>query len=216
MEVSYSLSDLANEYLAANPTSNESSMVDLTELSGGLNLLSAEKRNNLSSLSARDLSSNSSLHMDSSSSSSKSKQPSKLEFIPSSNFENSELNLFEVAPTSAGVGNTDRVVPNKIRDEALERSFDYERQLEREKRRCSARKRIRIDDGSAVAGSKAKSAKTATSSSKSPQTKGKQSKSKSNTTQQDLKIQVFDFAIPSPDDIVIAKQKFAFKNLRIK
>lgn len=212
MEVSYSLSDLANEYLAANPTSNESSMVDLTELSGGLNLLSAEKRNNLSSLSSRDLSSNSSLHMDSSSSSSKSKQPAKLEFIPSSNFENSELNLFEVASNSAG-GNTDRVVPNKIRDEALERSFDYERQLEREKRRCSARKRIRIDDGSA---SKAKVAKAATSSSKSPQTKGKQSKSKSNTTQQDLKIQVFDFAIPSPDDIVIAKQKFAFKNLRIK
>lgn len=214
MEVSYSLSDLANEYLAANPTSNESSMVDLTELSGGLNLLSAEKRNNLSSLSARDLSSNSSLHMDSSSSSSKCKQPAKLEFIPS-NFENSELNLFEVASNSAG-GNTDRVVPNKIRDEALERSFDYERQLEREKRRCSARKRIRIDDGSSAAGSKAKSAKAATSSSKSPQTKGKQSKSKSNTTQQDLKIQVFDFAIPSPDDIVIAKQKFAFKNLRIK
>lgn len=50
------------------------------------------------------------------------------------------------------------------------------------------------------------------SSSSSKAISSKKSGSKSSLR----KVQIFDFSIPSPDDVVIAKQRFAFKNMRFK
>jgi hypothetical protein len=83
------------------------------------------------------------------------------------------------------------------------------------------RKRKSTDTGAANAAvepsansSKAKKAGVSSKSSSSSSSKAGSSSLLSKVNNNNKKLKPFDFSIPSPDDIVIAKQKFAFKNIK--
>jgi hypothetical protein len=118
--------------------------------------------------------------------------------------------------------------------------FDYVTQvklmLKRRKLVSKSRKRLRIEknepfkiptnsvamqasmlvDGvkkTAVAAGVGKRKSGASSSSSS---KNQKSLKKRAAEAEDVSVKVFDFSLPSPDDLILAKQKLAFKNLRFK
>lgn len=205
--VCFSLNDLANEYLAANPIthSEESSLVDLM------------KKRELNDQLDRTISTSAAADLNKSEISPKStrttKTPTtKLEFI---RCEEAEINLVSSLFQVNSTIEADCRVPNSIGNSELEACFDFECQVAREREKCSKRRRIVVDDvGGGGKDAKARSTTTTTASGKS-KSKSKSAKSTPNSTETN-KIHVFDFSIPSPDDIIIAKQKFAFRNSRLK
>lgn len=236
MEVSFSLNDLANEYLAANPTLSEtSSLVDLIDLELGpqLNLVdlstdtlmikSTSRNKNLNhnknlfvrqrnSLSGDLMGSQTQLTMEMSSQASAT---TTLQLIPTRPVQIEQVRtLFEIRTLFE-----EGVMRKNVMTEWMGKRFDYECQVEREKARVSKRRRIVVENEVKSVpkggGGGHKSTQKSSKASKRKLVDGSSSSSSLSSTNA-AKIQIFDFSIPSPDDLVMAKQKFAFKNIRFK
>jgi hypothetical protein len=235
MEVSYSLNDLANEYLAANPTLSEtSSLVDLIDLELGpqLNLVdlstdtlmikSTNRNKNLNhnknlfvrqrnSLSGDLMGSQTQLTIEMSSQASAA--TTTLQLIPTRPVQIEQVRtLFEIRTLFE-----EGVMRKNVMTEWMGKRFDYECQVEREKARVSKRKRIVVENEvKSVPKGGGVGHKSTQKSSKATKRKLVDGSSSSSLSTNAAKIQIFDFSIPSPDDLVMAKQKFAFKNIRFK
>lgn len=217
-EVCFSLNDLAAEYLAANPVSadhsRESSLVDLSSALAQV----AKSPPTSSSINTTKTTKTSSFIESTKKKATENEPATKLEFIRSQPVEVSLVSsLFEVTKSDIeSGGRTIRTKSGSIENLNLAACFDYEHQVARERLRCSTRKRIVVEDGSGGGGgSGSKSGSTATKSGKVGKSKssgGGSGGGKSKSSSAVVKIEIFDFSIPSPDDIVKAKQKLAFRN----
>ncbi len=120
-------------------------------------------------------------------------------------------------------------------ESGLFKKFDYASQMKftRKRRKLMAkfRKRLRIEPNEPLkivstlsegvanrenkpSGKKGSRPGHQSSSSSSSKAAAHKTKKKQQPAEETVKI--FDFSIPSPDDLILAKQKFAFKNLRFK
>lgn len=267
-EVSFSLDDLANEYLAKttasttpthNPASFASSLADLIDSefnqrlsisndnenkstgllessteSSSLNLINLNKENLL--INRRDLTSNrSSINIDSkiqladSSPAFKSYtkpdavSETKIQFIKQNSIHVHSENIMFLIKFKSNLSDLLSLRPTEdvLNLPVSDARFDYDNQMKSlqkfQEMSDSKRKKIVIDLASNAAKKRKPNNQTISKVDPTKQTinkstKKNQTQSKSSNTAKRLK--PFDFSIPSPDDVVIAKQKFAFKNIK--
>lgn len=151
------------------------------------------------------------------------------------------LNLFEIENKSKDFGDflssQNQNCLKNITNQIFEDKFSYSNQINMSLSGKSNRKKLNIDlnedessfktpnSAKVSSNKKKKSSSNDTPKRKLASSSNKDSNSmtgvkkyiqSSSTNNMTNSIKIFDFSIPSPDDIVIAKQRFAFKNMRFK
>lgn len=144
--------------------------------------------------------------------------PRSVQFLAAPTFTGPELgydHLFNLRVDSLlggflrhDINEKELIIHSKLLDKKLSYLSQMRRAIKRREIMAKSRRKIRIEINETSRNRADKSSKSSKKSSSS-------TRSQDQTTTTSA-IKVFDFSIPSPDDLVLAKQKLAFKNSRYK